>query len=223
MTPDRLSTNSRAMTDALESFSRVVDETTRLGIDLLDSYSRLLQSSARSAPGQITRNLQNMMGAVQNIGTARIGASCCHIPPPCWLPKPIGDVVSHVCPGATATLRICVTNCGFTQQTVTVEAPANSGVTVTPASFTLGPLQRACVTLTLAKPTDTQSGQETEYLIWVRGCKIHYLRWTVAVSSRGACTCHEVEVDDCPDLIHHWYDHFYCRRPCTNQTRTGGQ
>lgn len=222
MMADRLNTNSRAVTDALDSFSRIVDETTRLGIDLLDTYSRLLQSSARSAPGQMRQNAQNMMGVFQNLGRTRIGGSCCHIPPPCWLPKSIGDVVSHVCPGATATLRVCVTNCGFSQQTVTVQAPDNSGITVTPASFTLGPLERACVTLTLAKPADTQSGQETEYLIWVRGCKIHYLRWTVAVSSRGACTCHEVEVDDCPDLIHHWYDHFYCRRPCTT-SRTGGQ
>jgi hypothetical protein len=21
-------------------------------------------------------------------------------------------------------------------------------------------------------------------------------------------------VDDCPDNIHHWYDHFYCDRGC---------
>jgi hypothetical protein len=26
-----------------------------------------------------------------------------------------------------------------------------------------------------------------------------------------------VEVEDCPDLIHHWYDHFYCDRPCTDR------
>jgi hypothetical protein len=23
-------------------------------------------------------------------------------------------------------------------------------------------------------------------------------------------------VEDCPDLLHHWYDHFYCNRPCTH-------
>src|SRR6476646_2160672 len=99
MIQDRLSNNGRAMTDALDSFSRIVDETTRLGIDLLDTYSRLLQSSARSAPGQMRQNAQSMMGAFQSLGRARIGGSCCHIPPPCWLPKAIGDVVSHVCPG----------------------------------------------------------------------------------------------------------------------------
>ena len=103
MTVDRLNTSSRAMTDALDSFSRIVDETTRLGIDLLDTYSRLLQSSARSAPGQITKNLQNMMGTVQSLGAARTGGSCCHIPPPCWLPKAIGDVVSDLHQIAVAT------------------------------------------------------------------------------------------------------------------------
>ena len=56
MTGDRLNTNSRAMTDALDSFSRIVDETTRLGIDLLDTYSRLLQSSARMSARALQRH-----------------------------------------------------------------------------------------------------------------------------------------------------------------------
>ena len=27
----------------------------------------------------------------------------------------------------------------------------------------------------------------------------------------------ELTVEDCPDLVHHWYDHFYCPRPCPNR------
>jgi hypothetical protein len=65
-------------------------------------------------------------------------------------------------------------------------------------------------------PADAATGQEYEVLLWVRGCQNHYLRWTLKVANRGASCCHEVEVEDCPDLIHHWYDHFYCERPCTH-------
>jgi len=28
----------------------------------------------------------------------------------------------------------------------------------------------------------------------------------------------DIEIEDCPDLIHHWYDHFYCPRPCLGGT-----
>jgi hypothetical protein len=29
-------------------------------------------------------------------------------------------------------------------------------------------------------------------------------------------------VEDCPDLIHHWYDHFYCPRPCIEERSNRG-
>ncbi len=53
--------------------------------------------------------------------------------------------------------------------------------------------------------------------MWVRGCQLHFLRWTVVVASIGADTFYEVDVKDCPDHIHHWYDHFYCPRPCLEE------
>jgi hypothetical protein len=28
-------------------------------------------------------------------------------------------------------------------------------------------------------------------------------------------------VDDCPDYQHHWYDHFYCHRHCTQDDQRG--
>jgi hypothetical protein len=33
--------------------------------------------------------------------------------------------------------------------------------------------------------------------------------------------CNEVEINDCPDMIHHWYDHFYCHRHCQDQRTPG--
>lgn len=88
------------------------------------------------------------------------------------------------------------------------------GVTIEPPNLALGPMERDFVTASVPVPTDAISGQEGEVLLWVHGCQNHYLRWTVKVASRGASCCHEVGVEDCPDLVHHWYDHFYCERPC---------
>jgi len=224
MTTNPVTMNNDTLKGAVDSFSRLLNETTRLSVDMLNTWTNLLQNSLNTAPGQFTQSAQSAMDALQNMTSAmpmRTG-SCCKIPPPCWLPRAIGDVVSHVCPGATAVLRICVTNCSFSPRTVTIETPADSKIVVTPASVTLGPRERKCITLSLAVSADQKECDDTRNFILVRGCRLHYLVWTVAVSKRGGCTCHEVEVDDCQDYVHHWYDHFYCNRPCL-PTRTGGQ
>ena len=112
-------------------------------------------------------------------------------------------------------MRVCVTNCGFTRRVIRIEVPKDSGITVAPAVLALDALERGCVTLSIPVAADAADCSEKEYLVWVRGCKNHYLRWTVRVTSRGGCSCHEIGVDDCPDLVHHWYDHFYCVRGCS--------
>jgi hypothetical protein len=128
----------------------------------------------------------------------------CDVPPPCWWPRAAGEVTSFICEGDTATLRIEVTNCGPQRRSFSVEAPKD--VTATPAQLDLGPMERQLVTL--------RRGGPGEAVVWVRGCYEHFVRWTVEISSRGSSTCHEVRIEDCPDYRHHWYDHFYCERPC---------
>jgi hypothetical protein len=123
-------------------------------------------------------------------------------------------VTSHVCAGGTATLRIEITNCGAVPRTYKAEVGGGpSGVTVSPAALVLGPMERGAIVVSAAVPADAGSDYRHQYL-WVRGCYDHYARWTVRVTARGADCCHELEVEDCPDLIHHWYDHFYCQHPC---------
>jgi hypothetical protein len=144
-------------------------------------------------------------------------AGCgCDIPPPCWAPQPMGDVESAVCPGATATVRIHVTNCGATTRTMTIQA-VGTGVTLTPASLPLGPMERGQVVASVTLPANADLGSTREVLVWVRGCHDHYLRWTIYASQRAECGCDEVHVSDCPDYVHHWYDHFYCARPCVHR------
>lgn len=173
---------------------------------LADAISNLLDAQAQLG----NEVLATMTSAEQQ--------NCCDIPEPCWMPQSAGEVVSHVCPGSTATLKIEITNCDRTGRVITVSAAGSAAgsVSIQPTSLALGPKERGTVTATLKVPPDATDGQEFDALIWVRGCKEHYLRWTVSVGSQGGACCHEVGIDDCPDYIHHWYDHFYCPRPCPN-------
>ena len=165
-------------------------------------------------------NAQFRLGAelMETVSRTRLPGrqSCCDIPEPCWMPDALGEVLSHACPGATAIVRLLITNCDRIPRTVKITATGDAAglVSLQPTTLVLGPKERGLVSATLKVPPDAIGCQEFEALVWIRGCREHYLRWTVAVEKRGGDCCHEVEVEDCPDLIHHWYDHFYCLRPC---------
>ena len=158
------------------------------------------------------------LGLLESIKLPSRTCGCgCEIPPPCWAPQPLGDFESEACPGNNALLRVTITNCGMTSRKFKV-VPTNAAVKAEPASLTLGPLEEGVVALTLAVPAGATKGQTQKSLVWIHGCKDHYLRWTVVAAEAGvSCCAGEVELEDCPDLIHHWYDHFYCERPCPNR------
>ena len=148
----------------------------------------------------------------------------CDVPPPCWEPQPLGQVTSFVAPGGKATIRFRVTNCGFSGgvRSITFGALyASPGLAFDPPSLTLGPLRRGVVLATLPIDSSAKQGEEHELILLVHGCKNYYLRWVVKVAACGVDMCNEVEVNDCPDMIHHWYDHFYCHRHCQEQRQPG--
>jgi hypothetical protein len=76
----------------------------------------------------------------------------------------------------------------------------------------LGPKERKGVTARFALPAN--GPQQYELLIWVRGCSDHYLRWLIERTTETRACCYEVDVRDIPDYVIHWYDHFYCMKPC---------
>jgi hypothetical protein len=184
-------TSQQLLTDGTQLVVDLLDRGVRLGVDAMDAMRDRTRGGFQ----------------LPRMGTC----SCCDIPPPCWYPKAAGEVTSHVCQGGTATLRIRVTNCGPTARKISVEGEKE--MKVDPPSLQLGPMERGVVTVSLA----VQSGQE--HLIWIHGCHDHFVRWTVETSKRGSDSCHELEVDDCPDYLHHWYDHFYCVHPCAGGRR----
>jgi hypothetical protein len=165
--------------------------------------------------GQGTKMGMELLDSVKLPLPRRRGCSC-EIPPPCWEPQPIGDVTTRACPGNKAVLRLHIDNCGSSGRTVAVDA-TNKEIDVSPASVTIGPYEEETVVVSLDVPASAPGGEREKAVVWVRGCYLHYLRWTVEVTCKDASCCSDVTVEDCPDLVHHWYDHFYCPRPCPHQ------
>jgi hypothetical protein len=189
----------REMEDIAADLADVLEDTAELAFRLVSSVTRLPALAIGGLPRP-------------SLPAARCG---CDIPPPCWMPVSLGELKDHVCPGETASVRIRVTNCGGASSQVRLEAAgAASPVTISGSPLSLGPMERGVLSASFALPPDADEGDHFEILLWVRGCRTHFLRWMVKVDDRGAGCCHEVDVEDCPDLVHHWYDHFYCAHPC---------
>jgi hypothetical protein len=134
------------------------------------------------------------------------------IPPPCWYPISAGMRSSYGCPEATATLQVRVANCGPTSRLIRAESA--DGVSVKPAKLTLAPMEHGHLTASFKLPADAELGDEYERLVWIRGCQAHYVRWRIVAAEKDIDLCHELDVDDRRDYLHHWYDHFYCSHPC---------
>jgi hypothetical protein len=199
-------TSCNALVGIPSALMNLINAEIAFGRDLIQSLTGLEVPSAvdtfREARGRATK-------------------TCCRIPPPCWMPRPLGECISHVGQCKSACIRFVVTNCDRVSRTVTVEAtPKTVSLTMTPPSLTLGPMARGSISVCVAIGGEVPDGTIYETLIWLRGCHEHFLRWTVSVGTVGLDSCHEIAVDDCPDLIHHWYDHFYCVRGCSTVRRT---
>ncbi|GFE48899.1 hypothetical protein So717_06520 [Roseobacter cerasinus] len=164
--------------------------------------------------------VDSLAGTAQRfLSTLSAGQSsnCCDIPEPCWMPKDLGEVHCQLCAGSTGIVEIRITNTDFRPRNFTLAAagPDAGRVKLTPNSFALGPKERRTVRAQFdTKLDDGVHCAEFEALIWVVGCNSHYLRWTIEVGKTERACCHHVEVFDQPDYEHHWYDHFYCVRPC---------
>jgi len=213
MTPtasDTIKNAGNLLHQTITTWTNLVEQSASLSVQLLNSIASQTQGF-------------DFSGMKMPIPMQMAPSCGCKIPPPCWMPQSAGRVVSHVCPGTPAVLCIRVTNCGPTERTITFDDAGKKLVTFQPATLTLGPMETGMVSATLAGSSATPcEGEEQTALVWIRGCKEHYIRWTVQGVKRAAAECsHEICVEDCPDFIHHWYDHFYCARPCQAPKRAG--
>ena len=188
-----------------------------------DAFVALLQAQADYAQELFQAVTGTRLPAPEELRSAleqSLPKPVCHVPPPCWMPKPLGEVVSHVNECGRACVRLVITNCDRVPRNVGVRADGLEGVDISPASLQLGPMRRGAVELCLKIPEGTAAGKRIDGVIWVDGCRQHVLRWTVSVGTTGFDSAHEIAVQDCPDYRHHWYDHFYCPRPCPSGRST---
>ncbi|HXJ03437.1 MAG TPA: hypothetical protein VNH44_19610 [Micropepsaceae bacterium] len=139
--------------------------------------------------------------------------SCCEIPEPCWMPKALGEIKCQLTAGSTGQVKLIVTNNDFRAHTAVAQSAGKDAglVQFTPSQIALGPKERTTI---VAQCTAPQEAGTYEMVVWVSVCSDHYLRWTVEVGNTQNACCYEVTVDDTPDYVVHWYDHFYCPRPC---------
>jgi hypothetical protein len=156
---------------------------------------------------------QGVLGALSGLRMPQLATCCGDIPEPCWMPLALGEVNCRLCPGTSGVVRLVVTNQDYRAHNYVIQAAGKDAahIAVSPAQVTLGPKERLTVTATFTAP---QQAGTHDALIWVRGCRDHYLRWTVTVGDKADACCFEVVVDDTPDYVVHWYDHFYCEKPC---------
>jgi hypothetical protein len=181
-------------------------------------------ASALTAPAQIAAALAGALTKNATAGGCSSGPSlglstgCCEIPPPCWEPQPVGTCRLQVSPGGTGTIRVQVSNCGWTRQLVSITALGRLAglMTFLPTTMLIGPQQRATFRVNISVPAAALLGASVTGPLIIRGCRDYFARieLTVADCVAGGCNCCDVVVNDCADQIHHWYDHFYCPRPC---------
>lgn len=144
---------------------------------------------------------------------------CCDIPEPCWMPKFVGENCCEICEGGKATITVWLTNNDFRSQNYRFEQRGDKLgiVNISPSSLTLGPKERTKVTITFEAPANPSHITHAKYdlLIWIDSCRDYYFRWVLHTVKKPKHCCLEITVNDVPDYVVHWYDHFYCQRPCT--------
>jgi hypothetical protein len=188
-------------------------------MNLLRAQMQVGSELYQSLTGQPPPSLADLARELGVRGSRRTGATCCTIPAPCWMPRSLGHCTSNVSVCKSACIELAISNCDRVRRTIAVEATGSHAgkVTIEPPSITLGPMEHGTVRVCLATPESAKVGETLESLLWVRGCQEQFLRWTVGIGTLGIDSCHRIEISDCPDYLHHWYDHFYCGRGCLHR------
>ncbi len=182
-----------------------------------------MKPSAEKLPTlAIGNSLARILDMPTQLAAAFVGSalertsSGCTIPAPCWEPRHAGSCSLTLVPGNTVIIRVHVLNCGWTRQVVAVSALGKLAgwITFTPTTLMLDPQERATLRVAVQAPDWAKAGERLSGPIVIRGCRNHFVRVEVTIGDCTTDSCCDISIDDCADNVHHWYDHFYCPRPC---------
>jgi len=211
---DAKTTRANPLGDVPDALRRLLRAEMELGKTLLES---MIGTAAPTFESLTSSSCCGNSG----FGNAKRSRSSCDIPPPCWEPRPLGERTSHVSPCSEVCLEILLDNCGIEAHPVKVGVRGYDDVTITPNTVTLPPLERKRIRVCANIPKGVATGTTYDLTVVIAGCRVHYLRWTLSVGTFGLHTNQKITEHDCADQLHHWYDHFYCRRPCRPRDADG--
>ena len=118
-------------------------------------------------------------GAVSWAANAIPGGNCgpCHIPPPCWMPRMLHQVVSYGVVGDEASLTFTITNESMATRSIKIfTTTPMAGLSLTSTVVSLAAMARTEVTITYTIPAGTTANPGTEILLWIQGCRLHFQR-----------------------------------------------
>ena len=186
---------------SLKAIGKMIEASANAGINLLQS---------------LTGGMPAALTGVIDWGSSQTSGACgCDIPPPCWMPRELCPVLSYGKPGNVASITFIITNHSMATRVIAVTTTSTlPGVTFSATHLSLGPMERGNVDVAYTIPATITAAPGIEILLWIEGCRLHFLRWTVKLGPIAGDTDYEVCVTDEADYLHHWYDHFYCPRPC---------
>lgn len=189
---------------ALKGMVKAVEVGAKAGVEVLE----LLVGAAPGVVGEVAEWVEE-----------RTCGCGCEIPAPCWMPRTLREVVSFGKAGDETRIVFEVTNVSMGVREVTLTTTtAAAAVTFGAHAVLLGAMERGFLEVTYTIPAGLPK-VGAEVLLWVRGCRLYFLRWKIMPGPVSANTSFEVCVRDEADYVHHWYDHFYCRRPCLAEGR----
>src|SRR5258708_2086292 len=191
----------------------------------LKAIAEMIELSAKVVGDVLPSLYKGAAGALAGMASSqtRAGGCGCEIPPPCWMPLPLCEVVSYGKAGNAASITFVITNHSMTTRVISIFTTTPlTGLTFSATQLSLGPMERGSVEVTYTIPATLPSGPGTEILLWIHGCRLHFLRSTIKPGPVSCGTAYEVCVNDGPEYLHHWYDHFYCPRPCLPDQKVPG-
>jgi hypothetical protein len=186
------------------------------------AVKRLVEAEIEKAKkflGGVAAEAHELTGAVRIKRGCETHDCSCGIPTPCWLPEDLGDADVNVEGGDTAHLTMRVRNTDGQQRNVTAQVTGSGSQLVAPAaaSMMVTGFGWGTFSFSVAVPHQSPAGTYADVQIAIQGCRRHVINWRVITVEKCETKENadvEIVVCDGAELIHHWYDHFYCRRPC---------